>query len=184
MKTPILIGILISFMLWIVSGCGSNFGFDINNLQMDKAYSFNAQINYNEMSAAAYFERFSQGRWNVNLTEPYELQGISLYFKDDMAKATFAGITVDLSHLPEISTIAEKLIDTLENAIASEGTQAIRAGDTIEIMGMTQFGGYKLVLDSKTKLPVSVVVPDNNLRITFSNVKTAEVTGPEVIDVS
>ncbi|MDR1754958.1 MAG: hypothetical protein LBR74_08695 [Eubacterium sp.] len=166
----------------VFCGCDGAIVMNSANLNLDKAYSFSAELVYGDLKAAGNFERFSGGRWNVELTEPYELQGMSLFFKDGKAKATFHGITVDITGLPEISTVADKVINTVENAISSEGSEARRSGDIIKVTGISDYGAYTLELDAKTKLPISASLPDHNLELTFSNVSVSEITEPDVID--
>ena len=181
MKRIIALVIIIALLVMLSSGCAG--GADPDNLDFDRAFSFTAEIIYNDSVSAADFARTAPDVWTGTLTAPYALQGMQVAFTPAEMTVSYSGFDVDFSEdtPPEINVSAFLMIKTLENAFALQGVNVSGGRDSIELAGTFDGDSYVLRLD-RDGLPVSLEVPRRQLRVTFSEVRTAKLLSPSDLE--
>ncbi len=129
--------------------------------------SFAAEIDYGEDEYAAD-ATFTDGTLNLVVTEPPEINGLTLKISKNAATAEFEGVsyTYDISSLPQ-GAVAQVLYNILNDV--SNGKTANCDNQNCEISGRVE--GYKYEFEfSPSGLPISLTVDELDLEIDFKNV--------------
>ncbi|MDR2559282.1 MAG: hypothetical protein LBC86_07060 [Oscillospiraceae bacterium] len=150
-----------------VTACG---GVDLENLDLNKSFSFTAQLEYGGRSSAAHFTRSAPGEWSGTLTDPYALQGISIIYAPPEMSVSYSGFSADHSDTPsDINVTAFVMFCALESAFKGDGITVTSGKNFIEITGRTDGDTFILRLD-KDGFPMMLDVPNRQLKIAFSEV--------------
>lgn len=156
----------------ILTGCTGIMGVSPESLDLNRAYSFTAQIDYEGFSATAEIQRVGERSWTAMLTEPAALQGLSVVYEGGGATMSYAGFTIEPDK--SVTNMVTAITDVLENAIAKENLEVISAKEHIQLSGTSTLGAYVLKLDKATGLPLTLSVSELRLEVVFSNVVVAE----------
>ena len=106
---------------------------------LNKLFNFTASITCTTGNFSALFSRTAIGNWEITLTEPYELQGVSFSCSKNGVTASLEELSAapsmsDFSDSP-ITYIANSLESAVQNSSASviygDSTYAVNAGDTV-----------------------------------------------------
>lgn len=106
---------------------------------LNKLFNFTASVTCETSSFSALFSRTAVGSWDITITEPYEIQGISFSCSKNGTEASFYELTAapstsDFSNSP-LTYIADSLETAVQNSSASviygDSGFAVNAGDTI-----------------------------------------------------
>lgn len=106
---------------------------------LNKLFSFTASISCQKGDFSAMFSRTAIGNWEITLTEPYELQGVSFSYSKNGVTATLDELSAspsmsDFSDSP-VTYIADALETAVQNSAASvvygDASFAVNSGDTV-----------------------------------------------------
>lgn len=106
---------------------------------LNKLFSFTASVTCETGDFSALFSRTAIGNWDVTITEPYELQGISFSYTKNGIKASLDELSAEppvteFSGSP-VTYIADALEAAVQDGTASvvygDGSFAVNAGDTV-----------------------------------------------------
>ncbi len=107
--------------------------------ELNKLFTFSASISCDTGNFSALFTRSAMGSWDITLTEPYELQGITFSRGKDGAKASLADLSAEslaneFSNSP-LTYITDSLESAVQNGNASvvygDQSYAVNSGDTV-----------------------------------------------------
>jgi len=159
---------LIIFAL-LCTACNS--GIDPDDLDFDRSFSLTANLEYNGRGSVAQFARTAPGQWSGTLVEPYSLQGVEIAYSPLEMSVSYAGFAVNHGDdsPPDINITAFVMLAVLESAFLSEDVSISSGKDWVEIAGSHDGGVYVLRLD-RNGLPVSLSIPNQQLKVTFSEV--------------
>jgi hypothetical protein len=155
----------------ICTACG---GVDPENLDLNKSYSFNAELNYGERTSSAHFTRSAPGEWSGTMTDPYALQGISIIYTPLEMSVSYSGFSSDFSETPnDINVTAFVVFCALESAFKGDGVTVTSGKNFIEITGRTDGDTFILRLN-RDGLPATLDVPGRQLTVTFTDVSVKD----------
>lgn len=107
--------------------------------ELNKLFKFSANITCDTGGFSALFSRIAIGSWEVTVTEPYELQGITFTYTKGNAGASLDGLTAEaltseFSSSP-VACIAEALENAVQDGMASvvyaDNSYTVHSGDTV-----------------------------------------------------
>ncbi|MCM1054629.1 MAG: hypothetical protein NC394_03815 [Bacteroides sp.] len=121
---------------------------------LNKLFTFSANVSCGASSFSALFSRAAIGCWEVTVTEPYELQGITFTYTKGKAGASLDGLaaetlTSDFSSSP-VACIAEALENAVQDGLASvvyeDGSYSVHSGGTVMTFpqGSSSPNGFEL----------------------------------------
>lgn len=107
--------------------------------ELNKLFKFSANITCGTGGFSALFSRTAIGSWEVTVTEPYELQGITFTYTKGNAGASLDGLTAEaltseFSYSP-VACIAEALENAVQDGMASvvyaDNSYTVHSGGTV-----------------------------------------------------
>lgn len=104
---------------------------------LNKRFQLTARVTADGSTFTADFTRTDVGEWQVTVTEPYEVQGISFTYSGGSASASFSGLTAeqltaDFSASPPalmISAFENAVQDTAPGVSYQQDALILRSGD-------------------------------------------------------
>jgi hypothetical protein len=169
-------------MAVILTGCDRIALLSPENIDLNKAYAFSANMQFNsagtEFAAAAQFERKSEGTWYVTFTEPFALAGLEMSYYDGNLTSRFEG--VEFTAVAGSDAVVMQIIHSFENAVNGEGREITVGGRGVEEIRITSKAGqrgnsYELVLDKRTLQPLTLSVPETSLSVSFAQVQVSQI---------
>jgi len=173
-KTALIPALILALML---SACSGVIKVNPDNLGLNKSYVFKADISYGEFSAKAEFKRVNESHWEIALTEPYALNGLKYVYKSGKITATFGALGAEFSAGAQSEAIYKLIADMFENAFCGTGgVRVAQASKTdVNISGKAGDKTYELILDKKSKKPLSLKIPALNLTAEFSDAGISDI---------
>jgi hypothetical protein len=153
-----------------------------DRLKIDKAYSFNVNIQYGNNNAVAEFRRAGTDMWEVILKEPYALEGMSVIYANGIITAAYENLQGSFDE--NGSSVYLRIITAFENAVNGEGREVVASGDVIKITSKagTPVMSYELVLDRSNYEPLSLKISQASLSAEFSDVQVSQIVPVMTID--
>jgi hypothetical protein len=184
-KTIALVAVIVSVAISciIFTGCEQLELLSPENINLDRAYSFSANMNFksagNELSATANFTRVSANVWNIAFAEPFALAGVEMTYANGELTSLFEGAQFSTPANGDSAVV--QIIAAFENAISGEGrtvTVGGRGDPHIRINSKAGSRGvsYELVLSKNDRLPVSMTIVANSLNVSFSQAQSSQIT--------
>jgi len=162
-----------------LTACSGTSVISPEDLSIDNAYTFNADIQYGDgFRAAARFERKSASVWEITLTEPFALSGKILTYEQGNITASFEGLmSNNISSAVHSDAPYKRIIDAFENAVNGDGRQIAAFGEEITIASKAGMpaNSYELVLDKRSLTPLRLTMPEAALTVTFPDVQVSQI---------
>lgn len=138
---------------------------------LNKQFTLTARVTSEGNSFTADFTRLHVGHWQVTLTEPYEVQGVSFDYSGGSASATFGdmaanALTADFAASPP-ALIISAFEDTVQDNTASTAYQQ----DTYTVRS----GTCTLTFAQGSSAPIAMELPSLKAEITDFKI-TGEIT--------
>ncbi|MCL1880988.1 MAG: hypothetical protein FWF76_02285 [Oscillospiraceae bacterium] len=162
-----------------MTGCQRMNPFEPNQIELNQAYTFSANMQFREFNATANFERVSMNEWNVIFTEPFALAGLTKSYNAGKITSNFEGLSFSSLTTVNSNAVVTQIIEAFENAVAGEGREINAGGRSNEIIRVTSKTGvdansYELVFDKKTLNPLSLEIPNKSISAEFSDVNVSQ----------
>ncbi|MCL1788823.1 MAG: hypothetical protein FWG33_00515 [Oscillospiraceae bacterium] len=180
MKKTFILPAIAMIIAVAMTACSGVSTMNPDRLKIDKSYKFSANILYGELRATAEFERKDTQVWEVVLTEPFALEGMTLTYYQGEVTAYFEGLD-NSQTLPasnnNTADIASLLICAFENAVNGEGREVISNGEEIRVSSRAgnPANSYELIFDKKSLAPVSMKIPEKSFTADFSEVQVSRI---------
>ena len=85
--------------------------------QLNKLFSFSASISCGSGDFSAVFNRTAVGSWDITLTEPYELQGITFTCDKEGVRAALGELSAEPSDSEFLNSPLSFITDSLESIV-------------------------------------------------------------------
>ena len=143
---------------------------------LNTSFDTNISISLERLEAEGNVRRSGDGMWSVEFDSPNTLSGIRLEFIDDEVKASYKGLefSVPQSAVPVKAMMLNLIRAVDENAKADKLSGEEKDGK-FTVSGSLEGGDYTLTLD-KNGLPFCFEMPNNKLKIDFTELKISENT--------
>jgi hypothetical protein len=168
-----------------LTACGSALFPAPEDIDLDKAYSFSASMQFrasgSTFSASADFERVGEAVWNVTFTEPFALSGVEMVYDSGNLTSRFDG--AEFAVPANGDAIVTQMIEAFEDAIGGEGREVVvidggrRGRDQLRVSSKTgaRSRAYELIFDKKSQQPLTLVIADGALTVSFSRVQVSQI---------
>jgi len=150
-----------------------------DNLNLNKAYEFKADITFSDFTAKAELKRKNENSWEIALLEPYALNGLVYTYQGGRITAEFGGLVGDFSGNAQSDAIYKLIADAFENAFCGTGgkREAVATKTEYRVSGKVNDYAYELTFDKKSKVPLSISIPDIGMSAQFSEADTSDIAG-------
>lgn len=144
---------------------------------LNKQFTLTATVTSGDSSFTADFTRSHVGHWQVTLTEPYEVQGVSFNYTGGSASAAFGELTADSLTADFAASPPALMISALENTVQDSTASVSYQSDTYTV----QSGSCTLTFAQGSAAPIAIDLP--NLKAEITDFKITGDIFPEGADV-
>ena len=100
---------------------------------LNKQLKLTARVETGNSTFTAEFSRTAVGKWQVIITEPYEVQGISFTYSGGSASAAFGELSADLLTADFAASPPALMISAIENAVQDAAPQITYQQDALTL---------------------------------------------------
>lgn len=166
---------LLCFTVFLFTSCTSPMtpsGNRQNNLNCP--FSAAMTISLDKLTAEGTITRSGDGQWKAEFESPNTLSGVTLAFDGNIVNASYKGLSfsVPKAALP-VKAMLMNLIEAVDTAAREEELKGTENEGMLEITGSLEGGEYTLTVDGNGYIS-SFEMPNNLLKISFSDVRAAE----------
>ena len=147
---------------------------------LNKQFTLTARVTGGDSNFTANFTRSNVGRWQVTVTEPYEVQGVSFAYSGSGVSASFGELSADTLTADFAASPPGLIISALENTVQDSAASVTYQSDTYTVRS----GNCTLTFAQGSYAPTAIELPDLKAEITDFRI-TGDVTpgGADVVIV-
>ena len=159
------------------SACGAGGLLSPKAPELNKKFEMTAEVTCGDSSFTANFSRLNVGSWEVTVTDPYEVQGLSFAYSGGTASASFDGIAAEQLTADFASSPAGKVISAVENAVQDK-TASVSFSDLI-----VQSGECIMAFSEGSSVPSALDLPQSRISAKITDFKVTGEIFPDGVDV-
>ena len=129
---------------------------------LNKQFTLTAHVTSGDSSFTADFSRISVGKWQVTLTEPYEVQGVSFTYSSGVASASFGEFSVNNLTADFAASPPALMISALEDMVQDSTAGVTYQSDVYTV----QSGSCLLTFPQGSAVPIAMELPNLKAEIT------------------
>ena len=138
----------------------------------DLNFCGNMSVTYNDCDLVCEIDNKVAAGCTVTVTKPELVSGLKMTVCDGNCTFSMGEISYELDSSFLMKTeFASELTETFEQILTTTNVHKLENGNWL-YSGSTSAGKFNLVQDSLTGYPISVTIPDIDLYIKFSNMKS------------
>jgi len=141
-----------------------------NPPNLNKLFNFSASVSCDTGDFSALFTRTAIGNWEITLTEPYEVEGITFSYNKEGVKANLE----ELSANPSLSDFSGSpltyIADSLEAAV-QDGTASVVYGDSSFVVNS---GDTVMYFEQGSGVPNAFEIPEKRIKAEISEFNITE----------
>lgn len=138
----------------------------------DLNFSGNISVTYNDFDLLCSIDNKIATGCTITVVEPELISGLKMTVEDGICTLSMGEITYDFdSSFFKTTEFASKLAETFEQILMTTNVQKLENGNWL-YSGSTSSGKFNLIQDSLTGYPISVTIPEAELYIKFSDMKS------------
>lgn len=157
-------------MILVLSGCNTSVKEKppLPNLN----FSGNMSVTYNDFDLFCEIDNKLTSGCTITVVKPELISGLKMAVSDGNCTFSMGDISYDFdTSALENSEFATELYETFEQILTTTNVQKLENGNW-KYSGNTSSGRFNLIQDTLTGFPISVTIPDADLYIKFSNMKS------------
>ncbi|WP_069986951.1 hypothetical protein [Massilioclostridium coli] len=161
-----LIGIIVVFLV----GC---IGRTVNQVTtpLKTDFSLKTTMSYQDWETEGILSK-TGGTYHIMLTSPESVDGMEFIYDGDKVTVSYLGLSVDVTKDSTLlNSVSSGMIQAVNHALLGADTTIKEKGEQYVIQGNTENGEYKLVVEQKTGLPVSLELKAMDLQCTFEPIE-------------
>lgn len=160
-----------------LASCSGNGLLSPSAPNLNKQFTLTARVTSGDSSFTADFTRSGVGRWQVTVTQPYEVQGVSFVYSGGKVSAAFGELTADALTVDFAASPPGLMISAIENTVQSGENSVAYQQDTFTV----QSGSCLLTFQQGSSVPIALELP--NLKAEITDFKVTGDIFPEGADV-
>ena len=129
---------------------------------LNKQFTLTATVTSGDSSFTADFTRSHVGHWQVTVTEPYEVQGVSFTYMGGSTSAAFGELTADTVTADFAASPPGLIISAFENTVQDSAAGVAYQADTYTV----QSGNCLLTFQQGSAAPIALELPELKAEIT------------------
>lgn len=157
-------------LITILCSCSKNSSETEKLAKLANSFTAAVDITYNELSISGDISRTADNKISLTVNSPEALKGLTFNFDGNNTTVSYYGISFEL---PENTASAKACINAIslaiDNALNGTDTTKNQKDGKLEINGKIADGEYTAIINEKTGIPLSIIIPDLNLSCTFSS---------------
>ncbi len=158
--------------LSLASGCQNKNGYESKKASPPSAYTVNIDVTFKELKIAGELTKHSPQKYDIKILTPDIMKPLLISYENDVCTVTYDGLEFesDVSRFPQ-SEFGELLTRALDDIHSETVAFSVNENGDIIYKGITDYGDFMMVQDSKTGLWKEFSVDGASLKITFSDYK-------------
>ena len=158
--------------LSLASGCRNQNGYEPKKSAPPSAYSVNIDVIFKELKITGELTKHSPKNYDIKILTPDIMKPLLISYKNNICTVTYDGLEFesDVSRFPQ-SEFGALLTRALDDIDAETMTSSADENGNTVYKGITDYGDFRMIQDSKTGLWKEFCVDGASLNITFSNYK-------------
>ncbi len=161
--------ILITVIFVFATACG-NAKKEMGKTTLTPTFTCTARIAYDDFSAVAEIQRYGEGMWSAEFSEPSTLSGVRLDFADGEVTASYKGLTFSVpKDAAPVKALISSLIEVVDMSLKADFVEGQASDGVITLSGSLSQGDYTISFDEKTGALVSFEMPGYGLKMVFEN---------------
>lgn len=133
-------------------------------------FTCTALIAYDDFNATAQIQRYGEGIWSAEFSEPSTLSGVRLDFNNGEVTASYKGLTFSVpKDAAPVKALISSLIEVVDTALKSDSIEGEASDGVITLSGSLSQGDYSIGFDEKTGALVSFEMPGYGLKMVFED---------------
>lgn len=161
------------------SACGAGGLLSPKAPELNKKFEMTAEVTCGNSSFTANFSRLNVGSWEVTVTDPYEVQGLSFAYSGGTASASFDGIAAEQLTDDFASSPAGKVISAVENAVQDKTASVSFSDDGL----IVQSGECIMAFSEGSSVPSALDLPQSRISAKITDFKVTGEIFPDGVDV-
>ena len=129
---------------------------------LNKQLEMTANVTCGDSSFTAQFVRSSVGKWQVTVTEPYEVQGVSFVYSSGAVSASFGELSAETLTADFAASPPALLISAFENTVQDGAASVAYQQDTYTVLS----GNCLLTFNQGSAAPIALDLPELTAEIT------------------
>lgn len=162
--------LLLLLVILLLGGCSA----DVKKTPPlpDLNFSGNISVTYNDFDMLCSIENKLASECVITVIEPKLISGLQIVSDNGKCSFRLGEIVYDVdTSVVKRTEFATTLLEALEQTLKTTTVSELEDGNWM-YKGQTSLGEFTMVQDGKTGYPVSLRVPDSDLYIKFSNMKS------------
>lgn len=157
-------------MIFLLGGCSAPVK-DTPPLP-DLNFSGNISVTYNDFDLLCRIDNKVATGCTITVVEPELISGLKMTVSEGICTFSMGEISYELdSSSLKKTEFASELTETFEQILTTTNVHKLENGNWL-YSGSTSAGKFNLIQDSLTGYPISVTIPDIELYIKFSDMKS------------
>ncbi|MCM1299383.1 MAG: hypothetical protein NC203_09660 [Firmicutes bacterium] len=173
------IGVILAASVLTLTGC-KNSGFLAPKApDLNKQFTFSAALNYGEEALSANFSRTDIGKWSIEITEPYQIQGVVFDINGGDITASFGGLTAE-AVTPDFlsSSVVSAIVKAMESSVQDLNNEITYNDSSYTV----SWQDLLLSFPEGSGAPTAVEIPSLGIRGEINDFKvTGEIVRGEVV---
>ena len=129
---------------------------------LNKQLEMTASVTCGDSSFTAQFVRSSIGKWQVTVTEPYEVQGVSFAYSSGAVSASFGELSAETLTADFAASPPALLISAFENTVQDNNPSVAYQQNTYTVLS----GNCLLTFNQGSAAPIALELPELTAEIT------------------
>ena len=129
---------------------------------LNKQFQMTAHVTSGDSVFTADFARSNVGQWQVTITEPYEVQGVSFTCSGGKVSASFGEFSADSLTADFAASPPALMISAIENTVQDSAASVAFQSDTFTV----QSGNCLLTFQQGSAAPTAIDLPNLKAEIT------------------
>lgn len=164
--------VLVLVFLSLASGCKNKNISDPKKTAPPSTYTANIDVSFKELKINGELTKHETNKYSIKILTPDIMKPLSITYENDICTVEYDGLEFesDVSRFPqsEFGALLTQALDDIDSETMT--FSADENGDTV-YKGITDYGDFRMIQDSKTGLWKEFYVDGASLKITFSDYK-------------
>lgn len=173
------LGLILTAALLTLTGCKSGGFLAPKAPDLNKQFTFSAALNYGDENLSADFSRTDAGKWRIELTEPYQIQGVTFDISGSDVTASFGDFTAEKVTVDFFSdSILSAIVKTVDSAVVDMNGEITYNEDSYTV----SWADLLLSFPEGSGAPNAMEIPSLGIRGEITDFKvTGEIVQGEVV---
>lgn len=178
MRKAVLFVVLTVMILVFCTGCnGKNGGILSKKPDLNVPFETDIRAQAGELEFEGSMKRYGTGIWEMSITAPETLAGLTVFYNDDGVKAKLGELSLDIpAEDIRDGAVFAQIFKAMDSAALSEALTYADTEDGKTLTGEFAGGEYTVTFEPESLVPVRIEIPSAGIsgELTNFSIMTAE----------